>query len=122
MKLSKAVDALVEVTMHLGGIGMNGELTRYISHATPYLRAFSQVVVAWQFLWQSIVAQKELATDNENPSYYQRKLATARYYIGAVLPSTHTICELIKSEEDSALNFREEWFDYVEVMQEIAGE
>ncbi len=79
------------------------------------------MVVAWQFLWQSIVAQKGLGTGNDNPAYYQSKLATARYYIGAVLPSTHTICELIKSEEDSALNFPEEWFDYVEVMQEIAG-
>src|SRR5690606_1059592 len=99
------------VTMHLGGIGMSGELSRYISHATPYLRAFSQMAVSWQFLWQAIVAQKALASGDGNPAFYRSKLATARYYIGAILPSTHTICALIKSEEDSALHFREEWFD-----------
>jgi hypothetical protein len=120
-KVLHGMNALVEVTMHLGAIGMSGELTRYISFATPYLRAFSQVVVSWQFLWQSIVAHKGLATGADNPTFYKSKLATARYYIGAVLPSTHTICETIKSEEDSALNFPEEWFDYTEVMQEAAG-
>lgn len=120
-QVSKAVDAIADVTMHLGAIGMSGELTRYISHATPYLRAFSQVAVSWQFLWQAIVAQKALGMGSGNPTFYKSKIATAQYYIGAVLPSTHTICELIKTEADSALNFPEQWFDYTESHEDAAA-
>ena len=109
-KVQKAMDAMVEVTMHLGAIGLSGDHRTYISHATPYLRAFSQLVIAWQFLWQSILAQRALDNDAADTAFYEGKIATAKYYIDAILPSTHTICDLIKSGEDSALNFKDEWF------------
>ena len=109
-KVQKALDAVVEVTMHLGAIGLSGDHRTYISHATPYLRAFSQLVIAWQFLWQSVLARRALDSGAGETAFYEGKIATAKYYIDAILPSTHTICELIKSGEDSALNFKDEWF------------
>ena len=108
-KVENAMNALVEITMHLGAIGMSGDHTQYISHATPYLRAFSQVVIAWHFLWQSIIAQQNLDAGTDEPTFYEAKLATAKYYIDTALPNTHTICDLIKTGEDSALNYKEEW-------------
>lgn len=109
-KVQEAMEAITEVTMHLAAIGLSGDHKTYISHATPYLRAFSQLVIAWQFLWQSVVAQRALDSDAGDATFYEGKIATAKYYIDAILPSTHTICHLIKSGEDSALNFKEEWF------------
>ncbi len=108
-KVNKAMEAVVDVTMHLGGIGMSGKHEEYISHATPYMRAFSQMIIAWQFLWQSIVAQRAIAAGNDD-SFYRAKLATAKYYIDTHVPSTVMICTLIKSGEDTALNYKEEWF------------
>ena len=104
------MDALGAGRQHLGAIGLSGDHRTYISHATPYLRAFSQLVIAWQFLWQSILAQRALDNDAADTAFYEGKIATAKYYIDAILPSTHTICDLIKSGEDSALNFKDEWF------------
>lgn len=110
-KVQKALDAVADVTMHLGAIGLGGDHTTYISHATPYLRAFAQLVIAWQFLRQSTVAQRTLDAGTNDTAFYEGKLATAQYYIDAVLPSTHTLCEVIKSGGDSALAFKDEWFD-----------
>ena len=109
-KVQKALDAIAEVTIHLAGIGLSGDHTTYISHATPYLRAFSQLVISWQFLWQSTLAQRALDSGAKDPTFYEAKTATAKYYIDAVLPSTHTLCALIKSGEDTALNYKDEWF------------
>jgi hypothetical protein len=109
-KVTKAMEAVVDVTMHLGAIGMGGDHEQYISHATPYLRAFAQLVVSWQFLWQSVAAHRAIAAGNDEP-FYRAKLATAKYYIDTAVPSTLAICALIKSGEDSALHYKEEWFD-----------
>ncbi|PCJ62681.1 MAG: acyl-CoA dehydrogenase [Candidatus Hydrogenedentota bacterium] len=108
-KVQQALETVADCTMHLGAIGMSGEVDRYISHASPYLQAFSQLVVAWRFLGQSIVANQKLQ-DGSDDVFYVSKLATAKYYINAILPSTHTICQGIKNEADTALNFEEAWF------------
>jgi len=108
-QVAKAMEAMVDVTMHLGGIGMSGKHEEYISHATPYLRAFSQLVVSWQFLWQSVAACRAIAGGSDD-AFYRAKLATAKYYIDTHVPSTLMICELIKSGNDTALNYKEEWF------------
>ena len=109
-KVAKTMEAVVDITMHLGAIGMGGDHEQYISHATPYLRAFSQLVVSWQYLWQSVAAHRAIAAGNDD-AFYRAKLATAKYYIDNATASTQHICALIKSGEDSALHYKEEWFD-----------
>lgn len=108
-KVNAALQTVVETTMHLGGIGMGGEVDKYISHASTYLTAFSQLVISWRFLVQSIVANKAI-NDGSEDIFYISKLETARYYIKAILPSTHTICQNIKDDADTALAFQEDWF------------
>jgi alkylation response protein AidB-like acyl-CoA dehydrogenase len=108
-KVQKAMEVLAETTLHLGGIGMKGDVDRYMSQASPYLDAFSQVVVAWRLLSQAIVANKKIQEGSDD-AFYLSKLATVKYYINAILPSTFTICEGIKNEADSAIDFEEAWF------------
>ncbi|MBN4046828.1 acyl-CoA dehydrogenase [bacterium AH-315-P07] len=108
-KVSAALQVVAETTMHLGALGMGGEVDKFISHAFPYLTAFSQLVVSWRFLVQSMVANKAI-NDGSDDVFYISKLETARYYIRAVLPSTHTICQGIQDDADTALTFQEEWF------------
>jgi hypothetical protein len=116
-KVNQAMEAVVDVTMHLGGIGMSGKHEEYISHATPYLRAFSQLIISWQFLWQSVVAQRAIASGNDDP-FYRAKLATAKYYVDTHVPSTVMICNLIKTGEDTALHYKQEWFT-AEALQSV---
>jgi alkylation response protein AidB-like acyl-CoA dehydrogenase len=108
-KVQKAMEVLAETTLHLGGVGMKGDVDRYMSQAAPFLDAFSQVVVAWRLLSQAIVANRKIHEGSDD-SFYLSKLATVKYYINAILPSTFTICEGIKNEADSAMDFEEAWF------------
>ena len=108
-KVEAAMNDVVGATMHLAGIAGGGDIPHYMSFATPYLEMFSQLVVSWQFLWQSTVAQKAVDAGADD-SFYKSKLATARYYINNVLPYAQTTAQIIKSSERTALDFEEEWF------------
>jgi len=108
-KVQKAMETLAETTLHLGGVGMKGDVDRYLSQAAPYLTAFSQVVIAWRLLAQAIVANQKVHEGSDD-SFYLSKLATVKYYINAILPTTFTICDGIKNEADTAIDFEESWF------------
>jgi alkylation response protein AidB-like acyl-CoA dehydrogenase len=107
--LNTALNSVAETTMHLGALGLSGKVELYISHASPYLTAFSQLIVAWRFLAQAIIANTEIKNGSDD-LFYKSKLETARYYINAILPSTNTICRGIKDNADTALEFHEDWF------------
>lgn len=109
-QLNKAMEELIQVTTHLGGIGLGGDIDLYISYATPYLRIFSQFVVSWQFLIQSIAAQRGLDSGTGDSNFYQGKLATARYYLSNTLPSGSSIAQAILANERTAYDFDEAWF------------
>ncbi len=108
--VEEAVGQLAQVTMHLGTVGMSGDTNAFISFAPPYLRVFSQAVVAWLFLWQSTVAQKALNEGTTEEDFYCSKLATAKHYINIVLPTSKALIEQITDGERTALDFKEEWF------------
>ena len=111
-RVSEAMEELTQVTMHLGQIGFGGDHTLYISFATPYLRLFSQLTVSWQLLWQAEIAEAALAaaTVPEERTYYESKLATARFYIHTILPTGHALAKTILETERIALDFKAEWF------------
>jgi hypothetical protein len=109
--VTAGMNAIAETTMHLGAIGMGGDHDRYISYATPYLRAFSQMTLAWLQLWQAEVAARKLAEGGRHDeAYLKGKIATARYYITTFTPYTLTMCNNIKAGADTAIDFQEEWF------------
>ncbi len=110
--MSKALDEVAETTMQLGGVALAGDTELYMSNAVPYLHMFSRLVIAWLFLWQSVVAQKRLeaGATGSDANYYKGKLATARFYIANELPYLHAGAQLLKSGERAALDFEEAWF------------
>ena len=89
---------------------MGGDIPLYMSYATPYLEMFSQMVISWQFLKQSVVAQKALDAGTPEEAFYKGKLATARFYINNELPKAYATSGILKSGERTALDFEEEWF------------
>ena len=105
-----AMEECVSVTMHLGQIGLGGDVDQYLSHATPYLRIFSQLVVSWLFLWEAAIAARALAKASENPTFYEAKIATASFYINTVLPTSSPLVKIILHGDRSALDYKPEWF------------
>lgn len=111
-KVGTAMEQVLNVTQHLGQVGLGGDVNLYISHASPYLKILSHLVVAWQFLRQSIVADKALSGGpaEVDATFYQGKLATAKYYIDAILPTIGPLVDSVLAGERAALDFQEDWF------------
>ncbi len=110
VKVAAASDAVGDVTAHLAGIAMGGDIELYMSAATPYLRMFSRLVISWLFLWQSTLAQKALEACAGDENYYKGKLGTARFYLNNELPHLHATVQILKNGERTALDFDEAWF------------
>ncbi len=80
-------------------------------YAQKALFVFAQVYVAMCLLDQAIIAAKRLENLKPNEgdyTFYQGKVASARYYANNILPNASLLATLIKSEEDSVLTCPEE--------------
>ncbi len=101
---------LAEVTMGLGALGLEGKADEMLRHSADYLRAFSLVAVAWQWLLQAAVAREGLAREPAGRDFYQGKLRAAQYFIATELPDALRLLDLCASGEDSYAGMRPEWF------------
>ncbi len=81
IELGKAVQALQEASLWLGGNAMKDPRATFAG-AVPYLMLWGYVAGGWQLARAALVASKKLGTD----SFYDTKLVTARYYADHVLP------------------------------------
>ncbi|HZY03134.1 MAG TPA: acyl-CoA dehydrogenase [Anaeromyxobacteraceae bacterium] len=101
---------LAEVTMQLGAQGLEGRAEEMLRHSADYLRAFSILAVAWQWLWQAAAAREGLARDAAWADFYQGKLRAAQYFLATELPEALRLLDLCASGEDSYARMRPEWF------------
>jgi len=106
-RFQAALNTLMATTQHLATL--SGDVGLYMSYATPYLQMFSQVVVAWQLLWQAAVAQQALEAKASDQAFYRGKVAAAQYYLQNELPSVQTSAGIITGGERVALDCKEEW-------------
>jgi len=112
-RLQGAVTAVGEVTMHLGSLGMAGDVEGMLRHSTDYLELLSIVVVAWQWVAQAAAAKEGLAragVTEQDRAFYEGKLAAAQYWVMTELPRVGTLGALCRSGEDSYARARAEWF------------
>lgn len=109
-KVQEVQNAVIDVTMHLGAIGMSGAVNLYICNATAYLEMFSQLVMAWQHLTQATVAQQALDAGADDADFYRAKLETARFYINTTTPHTLATAQMLKAVERTALDYPPDWF------------
>ena len=103
-------DAIVATTMELGVIGFSGDYDLFLCNATPFLEAFPQFFISWQWLVQAIVTQKAVDTGSDEQGFYEAKLHTAEFYIHWKVPHALSTLETIRSQERTALDFEERWF------------
>ncbi len=110
-ELDAAVQRMVESTRALLP-AMSREPARGLANATIYLELVSRVVYAALWLRQAVVAEAALArgASGDERTFYEGKLAAARYYFGYELPKHAADAALLTRNEASAFEMRAEWF------------
>ncbi len=104
--MEKARDDLANCAMHLGGLGMQGNLKGAFLQASPFLTLFGTVVLGREAIEQARAAHEKLQgeiTDNDQ-RFYKGKLLNARFYASAVLPTTKAIAATITSGDASCMD------------------
>lgn len=109
-KVQELQNEVIGVTMHLGAIGMSGDIPLYICNATMFLEMFSELAVAWQLLNQAMVAQKAFDAGAGEEEFYRAKIATATFYINNVVPQALATAKILNSDERTALDYPVTWF------------
>jgi alkylation response protein AidB-like acyl-CoA dehydrogenase len=80
-------------------------------HANRMLFAVSEVVIGWLLLKHAVVALKKLPeASNEDKSFYEGKVASARFYSREVLPNIALYKKVIEGSDLSLMDVPEEAF------------
>ncbi|MDP5029382.1 MAG: acyl-CoA dehydrogenase [Paraglaciecola sp.] len=84
-----------------------------LANASCFLTVFGQIVVSWMWIRQANVAEKALASDNQNEednAFYLGKLQAAKYFIHWELPTIARDLRLLSEVDDSCSAMQEAWF------------
>jgi alkylation response protein AidB-like acyl-CoA dehydrogenase len=106
VELEKAVKALQEASMWLGGNALK-ELRQTFAGAVPYLMLWGYVSGGWQMARAALVASQKLGDD----PFYEAKLVTARYYADHILPKAIGYKHEIVAGGPTTMALSEEQFD-----------
>ncbi len=101
-KLKAEIDRLIDVTQHLSGIAMKGQVELFLADATIYMELFGLVTVAWQWLKQATLAAEKLAAGNllaEDTAFYEGKIHTMKFFFVYELTKCIGLVETLKAEE-----------------------
>ena len=100
--IDKASKFLGKSAMHLGGLGMKGNLKGAMLQATPFLDQFGCVVLGLHALRQARVALEK------NPSlddpFYKGKILNVKFYVANMLPQSVALGKQITSNDESCLD------------------
>jgi alkylation response protein AidB-like acyl-CoA dehydrogenase len=103
--LEKAKDGVGAAAMHIGGLGMEGNIRGAMLNASNFLDQLGCVVLGMHALWQARVALSKLAGASEGDArYYKGKLLNLQFYVGSVLPRATALGKIIRSNDMSCLD------------------
>ena len=108
-ELLGAAKSIGELTAHLGGKGLSGDVDGMMLHSADYLEAFSTLVVGWQWLLQAAAAREGIAKSGAS-AFYEGKLCAAQYWFRTEMPRIPALVKLCAEGEDSYGRMRPEWF------------
>jgi alkylation response protein AidB-like acyl-CoA dehydrogenase len=121
-ELNKYKAILEEISGIFMNKSLSGDMLFPISHATPYLRMFSEVVCSWLLLEQAVIAQQRLnelfqekgaadeeaqnrlVAESEEAKFYAGKIASAKFYITQILPDVEAKALSVRTEDRTVLD------------------
>ncbi|WP_028009249.1 acyl-CoA dehydrogenase [Solimonas flava] len=109
--LRAAVAQVAAVTAQLAAGAQRGEIERFLANATAYLEMLGQVVVAWMWLLQAIVAERALASAGDaEQAFYRGKRHACRFFTRYELPKIERLAALLKRFDDTCLTMPADGF------------
>ena len=106
--LGKAFVRLQQATGQIARVGM-ARPEEAGAAATDYLRLFGLVAMAYQWARMAQVALARIGTGGDE-SFYQAKIATARFFMDKMLPQTGALLSTIMAGGASLMDFPEDSF------------
>ena len=103
--IEKARDSLGASAMHLGGLGMQGEVRGAMLHASPFLDQFGNVVLAQQALIQARIALENLPdASGGDVAHLKGKILGCHFYCAHILPHSMALGKSIRGGDTSCLD------------------
>lgn len=111
-ELQSAVLTLSDVTESLLKSMMTCDVDLVLSNSVKYLELFGNVVIAWIWLKQGIIAQAALkkGVDKEDEMFYQGKLQAMRYFYKTELPEIYAWATLLTQLDSTSYDMKPDWF------------
>jgi alkylation response protein AidB-like acyl-CoA dehydrogenase len=110
--LEEALNTLVDISLNYGRFAKEGKLDLIPLTATRFLDSMAEVAIAHLLLDQALIAQKKLSQGDcgeADANFYQGKIETVRYYCRNFLPQVFGRARIIRMEDTSAMDIKEEW-------------
>jgi len=108
--LATHLDSLVHTSALLLARMQAGDINLALANASLHLDAMGQVVIAWQWLRQAIVAQRMLSAGNGDPDYLQGKVQVCHYFFRYELPRVSQLTELLNQIDTTCADTPASWF------------
>ena len=102
--VQKAVGFLGAAAMHLGKVGMEGDLEGAMLQATPFLELFGVVVLGVHALEQAAIAVQAKADNPDDSAYYDGKVLNLKWYCATRLPKAVALSKSIQAGDDSCMD------------------
>lgn len=111
-ELEAAIATLKTTTEKLLGAMMEQDIDLALSNSVKYLDLFGNVVIAWVWLKQGIVASTALAAQphESDENFYRGKLQAMKYFFKFELPEINAWAALLQSIDSTSHDMNIDWF------------
>jgi len=111
-ELSAAITTLKQTTETLLGAMLEKDIDMVLSNSVKYLELFGNVVIAWMWLKQGVVAAKALAGNPHaaDQNFYRGKLQAMQYFFRFELPEINAWAKLLCDLDDTCYEMGADWF------------
>ncbi|MEH6583222.1 MAG: acyl-CoA dehydrogenase [Halioglobus sp.] len=111
-ELRSAIATLKHTTEVLLGAMLEKNIDRVLSNSVKYLELFGNVVIAWMWLKQGMVATRALADKphEADSNFYKGKVQAMRYFFRFELPEIEAWSTLLTQLDDTCYEMSADWF------------
>lgn len=110
-ELGNGVISLVEVVTFLKPRAEQGEVERFLADANIFMELASNLVIAWQWLKQGLVAHQQLLkneADRQKINFYESKIHTMKFYFKYELPKMYANATTLMNNEELTIKREKE--------------
>lgn len=111
-ELATAIETLKKTSESLLAAMMGDDIDLALSNSVKYLDVFGNIVIAWMWLRQGIVASKALAQKphEADENFYRGKLQAMRYFFKFELPEINAWAQLLRDADSTCHDMSPDWF------------